>query len=145
MTSVNLNELELNEFTGKEDIHQHCRATFPLVGFHGSKDLATVYFELLPGRRLGRHTDSAEELLIILDGDAEAIVGDEKISASKNSIVLVPRMVPHDIKNTGNKTVKVLGVFGGANNIVATFEKAMLPTETNVVDTALLFSNVTPS
>jgi len=48
MTTVNLNELELNEFRGKQDKNQHC--------------LATVYFELQPGDHLGRHTDSAEEL-----------------------------------------------------------------------------------
>ena len=47
--------------------------------------------------------------------------------------------MPHDIKNVGSSSVKVLGVFGGANNIVATFEQAMLPTEANVVDTAALF------
>ena len=139
MTSVDLQQLELNEFIGKNSSTQHCRATFPLVGFHGSKDLATVYFELAPGDNLGMHTDSAEELLIVLQGNAEATVGDEKKLAAGGSIVLVPKMMPHDIKNVGSSSVKVLGVFGGANNIVATFEQAMLPTEANVVDTAALF------
>jgi quercetin dioxygenase-like cupin family protein len=117
MTTVNVTEIELNEFIGKEDKEQHCKATFPLVGAHGSKKLATVYFELEPGDHLGRHTDSAEELLVILDGQVEALVGTEK-----------------------QKAAKVLGVFGGANNIVATFDNEMLPTESNVVDTSLLFS-----
>src|SRR5690606_25862826 len=107
--------------------------------FHGSKDLATVYFELAPGDNLGMHTDSAEELLIVLEGRAEATVGNEKQISSGGSIVLVPKMIPHDIKNVGSTNVKVLGVFGGANNIVATFDEAMLPTESNVVDTAALF------
>ena len=139
MTTANLNELELNEFIGKQDQKQHCLATFPLVGAHGSKALATVYFELQPGDHLGRHTDSAEELLIVLNGQVEATVGEEKNIASKGTIVLVPEMVPHDVRNIGDQPAKVLGVFGGANNIVATFEKDMLPTETNVVDTALLY------
>jgi len=139
MTTVNLNKLELNEFIGKEDSKQHCKATFPLVGFHGSRDLATVYFELQPGDNLGRHTDSAEELLVILSGKAEALVGDKKSVANEGALVLIPKMVPHDVKNIGNTTVKVLGVFGGANNIVANFDNEMLPTNSNVVDTALLF------
>lgn len=139
MTSVNLHQLELNEFIAIKDPLQHCRATFPLVGFHGSKQLATVYFELAPGEHLGRHTDSAEELLVILEGKGITTIGEEKSEAGKGTLVLVPEMAPHDIHNNGATTLKVLGIFGGANNIIATFEKEMLPTKTNVVDTALLF------
>lgn len=140
MTTLNINELELNEFIGKQDSKQRCKATFPLVGVHGSKNLATVYIELEPGDNLGRHTDSAEELLIVLEGNVNVIVGDEKREVKKGALALVPQMVPHDLKNTGSTTAKILGVFGGANNIVAYFDQAMLPTNSNVVDTALLFS-----
>ncbi len=138
MTTVNVNEIELNEFVGKTDPRQHCRATFPLIGAHGSKQLATVYFELAPGDNLGRHTDSAEELLIVLDGNVAVEVGGEQQEAMRGALVLVPEMVPHDIRNVGTTTARVLGVFGGANNIVATFDQAMLPTESHVVDTSLL-------
>jgi quercetin dioxygenase-like cupin family protein len=138
MTTVNLNQIELNEFIGKEDEKQHCKASFPLFGAHGTKDLATVYFEIKPGDNLGMHTDSAEELLVILEGELTAIVGNEYSQVTKGDIALVPKMVPHDIRNTGNTTARVLGVFGGANNIVATFEKDWLPTYSNVVDTSLL-------
>lgn len=138
MTTVNVNEIELNEFIGMNDPRQHCKATFPLIGAHGSKQLATVYFELAPGDNLGGHTDSAEELLIVLDGEVRAEVGGEQQEATRGALVLVPEMVPHDIRNIGTKTARVLGVFGGANNITATFDQAMLPTESNVVNTALL-------
>lgn len=141
MTTVNFNELELQEFHGADDKKQHCKATFPLLGFHGSKQLATVYFELEPGDHLGMHTDSAEELLVILAGEAEATVGNKKGRAGEGALVLIPEMVPHDVKNIGNSTVKVLGIFGGANHIVATFEKRMLPSGSNVVDTASLFAS----
>jgi len=47
-------------------------------------------------------------------------------------------MVPHNIINRGKTKAKVLGVFGGANNIVATFENTWLPVDTNVVDTSEL-------
>ena len=138
MTTVDLNTIELTEFIGKVNQKQHCKATFPLFAAHGANDLATVFFELAPGDNLGMHTDSAEELLIVLEGDVMAKVGDEVSKASKGSLVLVPRMQPHDVVNYGNKTARVLGVFGGANNIVATFENEWLPTHSNVVDTAQL-------
>lgn len=138
MTTIDLNKIELNEFIGTTDKLQHCVATFPLIGAHGSQDLATVYFELQPGDHLGMHTDSAEELLVILDGELTVTVGSEKGPAGKGSIALVPKMVPHDLENTGRTVAKVLGVFGGANNIVATFEQEMLPTHSRVVDTTQL-------
>lgn len=139
MTTVNLNDLELNEFIARDDSAQHCLATFPLVGAHGSKKIATVYFELLPGERLGSHTDSAEELLVVLSGDVEITVGDEKAQAAPATVTLVPERVHHDIRNIGNDKARVLGVFGGANHIVATFEKVWLPTHSRIVNTAELF------
>lgn len=139
MTTVNLNELELNEFVGQINPKQHCKATFPLLAAHGSRKLATVYFELEPGDHLGRHTDSAEELLLVLEGEIQAFVGEESGVVSTGSLVLIPEMVAHDLHNIGTGRAKVLGVFGGANNIVATFDEAMNPTESNIVDTARLF------
>lgn len=136
MTTVNLNQLELTEFTGKDNPKQHCRATFPMLGAHGTQSSATVYFELEPGDELGRHTDSAEELLLILDGEVEVSVGEEKGKASQGTIALVPKMVPHDLRNIGSKTARILGFFGGANNIIATFDEVWLPTHSNMVDTA---------
>ncbi len=139
MTTVNLNALELAEFTGKFDPQQHCRSTFPMLGAHGTQHSATVYFELEPGKKLGRHTDSAEELLLILEGTVEALVGAEKGVLSKGEMALVPVMVPHDLRNIGTTKAKVLGFFGGANHIVATFDQTWLPLDSNSVNTAEVF------
>lgn len=138
MLTVNLNKLELTEFSGKTKPKQHCRATFPLLGALGTKSSAAVYFELEPGNNLGRHTDSAEESLLILEGTVEVSVGEEKGKLAKGDIAVVPTMVPHDLRNVGKETAKVLGFFGGANNIVATFDEVWLPTNSNMVDTAQL-------
>lgn len=138
MLNVDLNKLELNEFIAKNHPGQRCKATFPLFAAHGSQDSATVYFELDPGEELGSHTDSAEEVLLIIEGSIEATVGEEKGEAEKGNLLLVPKMVPHNFKNIGNTKAKVLGFFGGANNIVATFDNVWLPTESNMVDTSLL-------
>jgi quercetin dioxygenase-like cupin family protein len=101
MVTVDLNTLELNEFIGKDDAQQHCKATFPLIGAHGSKDLASVYIELEPGDNLGRHTDSAEELLIVLEGDVIATIGDESVAVSSGGLALVPKMVPLSSSESG--------------------------------------------
>lgn len=138
MEKVNLNTLELTEFTGKNNSNQHCHATFPMFGANGTKSTATVYFELEPGDTLGRHTDSAEELLLVLEGSVEAEIGDEKGTLAKGEIALVPKMIPHNLRNTGNVKAKILGMFGGANHIVATFDQTWMPVDSNTVDTSKL-------
>ena len=57
------------------------RVGFPVHSATGTASTATVLFELDPGAELPIHTDSAEELLIIVQGTAEARVGDEVGSA----------------------------------------------------------------
>jgi quercetin dioxygenase-like cupin family protein len=138
MIRTELNKLELNEFIAKNNPKQRCKATFPMFAAHGTKQSATVYFELDPGDELGTHTDSTEEILLIIEGSVEATVGGEKSTASQGDLLLVPEMVPHNFRNIGKESAKVLGFFGGANNIIATFENVWLQTETNVVNTANL-------
>lgn len=138
MITANLNNLELQEFIAQDDSKQHCKATFPLLGFHGTTQTATVYIELSPGDNLGRHTDSAEEILLILEGEVEASVGNERLSAGQGNMVVVPAMEPHDLKNTGNTKARIMGFFGGANHIVATFEKGWGPDNAKVVDTSVV-------
>lgn len=137
MITVDLNNLDLTEFIGKENPGVHCKATFPLFSAHGSENSATVYFELEPGDALGWHTDSVEELLLILKGDVEVSVGDETGELKEGQIALVPTMVRHNLRNIGNEKARVLGFFGGPN-IVATFDEVWLPTHSNIVDTAVM-------
>ncbi len=139
MITANLHQLQLAAFTAKEDAKQCCRVTFPLLGAHGTDNSATVYFELEPGNRVGRHTDSAEEILLILEGEVEASIGEEIANASAGTLLVVPKLTPHDVRNIGDTKAKVLGFFGGANHIVATFDHGWLPEGEKVVSTAAVF------
>lgn len=141
MISGNLNNLELRETWTENDPKQRARSTFPMAEALGSENTTMVYFELAPGDHLGRHTDSAEEILLILDGAVEVSVGEEKGQIAKGEFALVPTMVPHDLRNVGDKPARVLGFFGNPN-IVATFDEAWLPDNTRVIDTAAVFAQM---
>ncbi len=135
MITANLNQIQLVDFEAQNEPSQACRAAFPMLGAVGTKNSAMVYFELEPGHNLGRHTDSTEEILLILDGEVEVTVGEENGRLSAGEIALVPTMAPHDLKNIGSHSARVVGFFG-APNIVATFDKAWKQVGSNVVDTA---------
>lgn len=141
MTTADLNTLTLMENVAPSKPGQRCRVAFPLLWMHGTQDSATVYFELDPQEEVGSHTDSAEEILLVLDGSVEATVGDETVKAEKGQLVLVPKMVPHNVKNTGSSTARLFGFFGGANSIVATFEHGWGPEGERIFDTAALVAS----
>ena len=102
------------------------RVSFPLHSATGAASTATVLFELDPGAELPVHTDSAEELLIIVQGTAEARVGDEVGRIGKHEVALVPSMAPHGLRNIGEDVLRVFGTFSASTN-VATFERPFEP------------------
>jgi mannose-6-phosphate isomerase-like protein (cupin superfamily) len=62
-------------------------------------------------------------------------------SARAGDIILVPERETHNLRNKGNGRARVLGVFGGANQIVAEFEQSWLPLHSNRVNTRDLMNN----
>jgi quercetin dioxygenase-like cupin family protein len=136
MHAVNVDELELRDLWSDEDPAQRARVTFPVFHATGAKSTSVVYFELEPGDRIGSHTDSAEEILLLLEGTAEASVGDETGLLEQGSLAVVPALVPHDIRNTGDSPLRVLGFFS-SNAIVSVFENAWQPAGARVVGTPL--------
>ena len=101
------------------------RVSFPLHSATGTASTATVLFELDPGAELNVHTDSAEELLVIVHGTAEARVGDEVGRVSANQVAVVPPMAPHGLRNIGDDVLRVLGTFS-ASTVVSTFEQPIV-------------------
>jgi quercetin dioxygenase-like cupin family protein len=99
---------------------------FPIHSSTGAASTATVMIEIEPGGVLPCHTDSAEELLIVLEGFAEATIGDETGRLERHQVALVPAMAPHGLRNVGDETLRVFGTFS-ASTVVATFEEPMGP------------------
>ena len=134
MIGAKIDELELMEVYYEEDPTMRVNVDFPFYVGTGTMNTAVVYFELEPGCRLGSHTDSAEEILLILEGEAEATVGDEQARVSAGDMAAVPAMVPHALRNVGDETVRVAGFFS-SNVVVSTFDRPMMPFGGRVVGT----------
>lgn len=134
MYAVQIDSLPLMAFSHVGDDRPPIRATWPVHRGVGAGATAAVYFELEPGQQLGEHVDSAEELLVVLDGEVEAVVGDERGRVAAGGVALVPSMVPHDVVSVGDRPARVLGVFG-SNTIVSEFREGFAPTGMRVVGT----------
>lgn len=126
MFVVRLSDLQLPELGYTQDESARVSGTFPFSAATGNKSTAMVYFELKPGKRLPIHTDSAEEILYIVEGNVEVTVGDERAQAAAGELALVPALVPHGVRNIGNTTARVIGFFSSSTNM-ATFDQPLVP------------------
>ncbi len=134
MIGAQIDELELMDVWYEDDPTMRVRVNFPFFLGTGNKNTAVVYFEIEPGYRLGTHTDSAEEILLYLEGTGEVSVGDESGRVSAGEMAVVPAMVPHGMRNVGDETVRVVGFFS-SNVVVSTFDQPMMPFGQRVVGT----------
>ena len=134
MHTVQTQQLDLLPAHHRDDEANVVRAAWPLSRGTGSRSTAAVYFELERGMRLGRHTDSAEEVLVVLTGEVDVIVGDERRRISSGGLAVVPAEVPHDVVGVGFGTARVTGVFS-ASTIVSVFDDEWVPYGTRVLGT----------
>ncbi len=84
---------------------------FPISAATGAAATAVVSFEVAPGGRQGRHTDSAEEAILVLAGEAEAEVDGERGRRGPDGLALIPAMAPHDVRNVGAGPLRAVGFF----------------------------------
>ncbi len=134
MHAIQTHDLPLMRFTQAAVPGNAVDAAWPVSRDAGGASTAVVYIELEPGMRLPRHTDSAEEVLVVLEGEIEATIGETRARLGTGGVAVVPALVPHSAENTGGTTAKVAGVFS-ANTIVSVFDDAFEQTGGRVVGT----------
>jgi quercetin dioxygenase-like cupin family protein len=127
MLTVKTPDLELAQGWFDSDPERaRVRVAFPINTWAGASDSAVVYFEVQPGDRLPRHTDSAEEVLYIVAGEAQVEGGDEHGPLSAGDLAVIPAMVPHGLVNVGTETLKVVGFFS-ESEIISRFDEPVQP------------------
>lgn len=134
MHTVDLNKLDMHNVWYEGDPAMRLIVNFPFHAATGNQSSAVVYFEIEPGGYLGTHTDSAEEIVLLLSGRVEASLGDEVGQLSAGQAALIPAMVPHGIRNIGDETARCVGFFAAAI-VDSTFDQPLMPFGTQHVGT----------
>ena len=134
MQVVQLHQLDLMEFTQGDAPGNAVRAAWPVYRDSGATSTAAVCVELDPGMHLPRHTDSTEELIVVLEGEIEVTIGSDRMRLAPGGLVLIPTMVPHEASNAGDRLARFVGVFG-SNTIVSVFDAPFEQTGGRVVGT----------
>jgi len=134
MKTADFGNLEMMDAWYENDPAMRITVNFPFYAATGNQSSAVVYFEIAPDHYLGTHTDSAEEILLILSGSVIATVGEEKGQLSKGQAALIPAMAPHQVRNVGRETARCVGFFSAAS-VVSTFDQPMMPFGQHAVGT----------
>jgi quercetin dioxygenase-like cupin family protein len=92
----------------------------------GASASGSSVLEVDEGRLLPRHTDSAEETIVVVHGTALVTVGDDEGKVGPGGIALVPRDVPHSVRNAGRGTLRFVAVYA-ATDVVTTYEDEVQP------------------
>jgi quercetin dioxygenase-like cupin family protein len=133
MLTASTTKLQLIETSVDGDPEHRVHVEFPISIHSGSADSAVVYFEIDPGDKLATHTDSAEEILYVVQGEAEAYVGDETGRMGVGDLAVIPAMVPHGVRNVGDTRLKVVGFFSEAK-VVSEFPGTLRPAGSAIVE-----------
>jgi quercetin dioxygenase-like cupin family protein len=95
-------------------------------GGHVGEQSGSSLLEVPPGCRLPRHTDSAEEAIVVVAGSASVTVGDETRDVPAGGVALVPECAPHEVRNAGAEPLRFVALYA-ASDVTTTYEAPVQP------------------
>ena len=88
------------------------RTPLQKVEFPDGYDTVTAIAEIPTGGASGRHTHPGAETGYVLDGELELVIdGKEPIKLKAGESYQIPPGAVHDAKTSGDKPLKVLGIY----------------------------------
>jgi quercetin dioxygenase-like cupin family protein len=111
MDPINVDAVETVKLTSSTTKDAEWIGGFFSYGGAGAEDSTTIYFAVPPGKRLGRHTDTAEETQFILDGSGELLLDGGSKPVKAGDVVVLTVGTAHDLVNTGGDDLRVIGFF----------------------------------
>lgn len=95
----------------KEDLSPGVERWAIVNGDRGAESLSVGDVWLAPGGSAPTHFHPTEEAMVILEGELEAILGDDVITVTEGQIVLAPAGVKHGFTNRSGSPARVMAIF----------------------------------
>ncbi len=93
---------------------------------HAGGASGSSVLEVAVGCRLPRHTDSAEETIVVLAGTAEVRAGDERRRVPSGGLAVIAADAPHEVRNVGAEPLRFVAVYA-SNDVVTRYEAIVQP------------------
>ena len=84
-----------------------------LTGDETSSNFLMVWRRLPVGYSLGKyhHHEKADNLIVVLEGVLEAVIGGERFLVHPNEVIYMPAGIPHATANGGETEVQALEIY----------------------------------
>ncbi|MGC1166245.1 MAG: cupin domain-containing protein [Solirubrobacterales bacterium] len=111
MDPINVADVETSELRSTSSDDAAWAGGFFAYGDNGAERSTVITFTIPPGKRLGRHTDTAEETQFILAGGGELLRDSGRQPIRAGDVVVLATGEAHDLHNTGTEDLRVIGFF----------------------------------
>ena len=122
MDSASFADIELESSWYQDDETARWRS----ASGHAGDTSGSSLLEVDPGCRLPRHTDSAEEAVVIVSGRARVILGEDSREVPAGSVVLIPANTPHEVHSTGTDALRFVALYA-SDDVITTYERDVQP------------------
>ena len=111
MDPINKDGLEITHLTSSTSDDAEWVGGFFAHGGDGAESSTVIWFAVPPGKRLGRHTDTAEETQFILAGSGELLRDSGSKPVRAGDVVVLAVGEAHDLHDSGRSDLEVIGFF----------------------------------
>lgn len=73
--------------------------------------LSFIFENVAPGDRIPLHRHTLDEAVIIEEGEADIVLGNERCSASAGAVIFIPAGAAHAYRNAAAGPLRIHGVF----------------------------------
>ena len=109
---------------GRSDLRW--RSTLGTTAEGGARECSSSLLEVDPGCALPRHTDSAEEIVVVVSGVAEVELDGETGRVEAGGVALVPKDAPHQVRSVGHEPLRFVACYADVD-VVTTYEDVVQP------------------
>jgi quercetin dioxygenase-like cupin family protein len=124
MHTARMEDLAESWIDGRPDLRW--RSTVGTSPDGGARASGTSLLEVDAGCALPRHTDSAEEVVVVVAGTAEVEVAGETGRVPAGGVALVPEGVEHQVRNAGDEPLRFVAVYA-STDVVTRYEAPVQP------------------
>ena len=93
----------------------------------GARASGSSIIEVPAGCRLPRHTDSAEETIVVVAGAADVTVGDERAELPAGGVAVAIENVPHEVRNASDDEPLTFVAIYAAPDVVTRYDREVQP------------------
>jgi quercetin dioxygenase-like cupin family protein len=119
MDPINVETLDTFELTSRTSGDAKWVGQFFAYGGSGADQSTAIYFAMPPGKRLGRHTDTAEETQYVLSGTGELLLDEGSKPVRAGDVFVLGQGTAHDLRNTGSDDLRIIRVALDGASVVA--------------------------